>query len=73
MGALIVNGLIMMKSTATSRVEFENGARWETLRASYFKGLDPYHYDLVIQDCQQKASWYLERALDCPDAFEQQN
>ena len=62
-----------MKTTATSRTEFENGARWEILRASYFKGLDPLHYDLLVQECQQKASWYLDRALSCPDDINNQN
>ncbi len=59
-----------MKSQATSRKEFENGARWEILRASYFKSLSPVHYADLIQDCQMAGSWYLERALECPDHFD---
>ncbi len=62
-----------MKSTATSRVEFENGARWEILRASYFKGLGAAHHAELIEDCQQKASWYLDRALSCPDDINSDN
>ena len=62
-----------MKTQATSRKEFENGAKWEILRASYFKGLDPHHYEFVVQDCQEKASWYLDRAFDCPDNINGQN
>ena len=62
-----------MKTQAKSRAEFEAGAKWMLMRASYFKGVNAAHYADLINECQRTASWYLDRALDCPDAFEKQN